>query len=54
VNLTQLAETYCGGAVERQVASAMLDLIESHVERNLTTRRFLDREHREYEVVGKI
>jgi hypothetical protein len=43
VNLAQLAETDLGGAVARQVADAMLDLIESHVEKHLNSRRFLER-----------
>jgi recombinational DNA repair protein (RecF pathway) len=43
VNLAQLEEASSGGAVARQVADAMLDLIESHVEKHLNSRRFLDR-----------
>ena len=43
VNLAQLGEAYSGGAVARQVADAMLDLIESHVEKHLSSRRFLER-----------
>jgi hypothetical protein len=43
VNLGQLAETHTGGAVTRQVTAAMLDLIESHIEKHLNSRRFLER-----------
>jgi DNA repair protein RecO (recombination protein O) len=44
VNLAQLAETHSGGAVAKQVADAMLDLIESHAEKHLSSRRFLERD----------
>jgi len=44
VNLEQLAETHKGGTVGRQVTNAMLDLIESHIEKHLSSRKFLERE----------
>jgi DNA repair protein RecO (recombination protein O) len=47
VNLAQLEETQPSGAVAWQVANAMLDLIESHVEKHLSSRRFLDRDQSE-------
>ena len=47
VNLAQLAEAHSGGAVARQVADAMLDLIESHAEKHLNSRRFLEAEREE-------
>jgi DNA repair protein RecO (recombination protein O) len=50
VNLTQLEEEHPSGAVTRQVADAMLDLIESHIEKHFNSRRFLERGH---EATGK-
>jgi len=44
VNLAQLAETRTERAVTWQVTGAMLDLIESHVEKHLNSRRFLERD----------
>jgi DNA repair protein RecO (recombination protein O) len=43
VNLAQLELESVGAAVARQVSDAMLDLIESHVEKHLGSRRFLVR-----------
>jgi DNA repair protein RecO (recombination protein O) len=43
VNLGELAEANVASAVARQVTGAMLDLIESHIEKHLNSWRFLER-----------
>jgi hypothetical protein len=43
VNLAQLVEDGADVASAKQVTNAMLDLIESHIEKHLSSRRFLER-----------